>query len=491
MALWNKVAGKATLVAAGSVLSAFGLCATIEIAPGIVYDTDIKITKAVGSPAITIQYVGGKAAKVEVRINGKVFSTKALNAARTFGEIGFNLDIALLQEGDNLIEATLFDKDGKELGTQKTVVAIQRQENLPVFIRVPKTGDSIQGAIKIDVGLGIQSKGTYVSFFVDKQFKAMKNFPPFEFVWDTTQEQNGWHEIEVWTFDDTQTTRKSPIARVFVQNPGGRTERPVTTPQNNNTEPLALTDPIVNATSGTANGMKSTAINAGPDFNNVQASIPSLAPLLALPMVGAPVGKANGQKSASEFVPLLADVRVTTPGVVTQMTVPSIVSVTGMPNLSVAQTPTKTTTVISKPTVATPEADPKVIAVSRGTRLPKDGTYPIYLNSELVKFDVMPRITGGVPLTPFRHLMEHAGGKVEWQGVEKSVTANLDGTDCWFKVGDLFAKVNGKPVQLESIPFIEKGRTIVPLSFMQGLLGLEIEYDTQTGHVLITQKKAK
>lgn len=496
MAFWKEAAGRAVLIAASSVVGVFALATEIELAPGVVYDTDIKITKAVGSPAITIQYVGGKAARAEIKVNGKVFSNKALNANRAFGEVGFNLDVALLQDGDNLIEATLYDKDGKELGTQKTVVAVQRQENLPVYIRVPKTGDSVQGAVKIDVGLGIQSKGTYVSFFVDKQFKAMKNFPPFEFLWDTTQEQNGWHEVEIWTFDDTQTTRKSPIARVFVQNPGGRTERPTPSPNTTPTptQPLEISSPNLTAPFGGTNGLRTNSTPPGTDFNGVQASIPAGIPLLALPLVGTPISKANGQKLGGEFTPSMADVRVTTPGIAAaiKVTAPNLVASTGLPNLSVAQKPV--VPIVTKPVQPiTPvvENDPATITVTTGTRLPKDGSYPIFLNSEMVKFDVQPRITNGVPLTPFRHLMEHAGGKVEWQGLDKSVTANSEGTDCWFKVGDLFAKVNGKSVQMESAPFIERGRTIVPLSFMQGLLGFEIEYDTATGHVLITQKKSK
>ena len=508
MAFWNEAAGRAVLIAAGSVFGVFALASTIELAPGITYDTDIKITKAVGSPAITVQYVGGNAARAEIKVNGKVFSNKTLNANRAFGEVGFNLDVALLQDGDNLVEATLFDKSGKELGTQKTIISVQRQENLPVYIRIPKTGDSVQGNVKIDVGLGIQSKGTYISFFVDKQFKAMRNFPPFEFIWDTTQEQNGWHEVEIWTFDDSQTTRKSPVARVFVQNPGGRTERTDITPTTVPTEALTITPPNVVAPWGNAIGLQSNVTVPGTDFKGVQAFVPAGVSILAIPLVGAPISKANEQKLGGEFTASLADVRLTTPGIAptAMVSAPTIVASTGLPNLSVVQTPARQIVpVVTKPTnpvvpvvtkpvkpvVPVVENAPTTVVVTTGTRLPKDGSYPIFLNAEMVKFDVQPRITDGVPFTPFRHLMEHAGGKVEWKGLEKSVTANAEGTDCWFKVGDMFAKVNGKSVQMESVPFIERGRTIVPLSFMQGLLGLEIEYDTSTGHVLITQKKSK
>jgi hypothetical protein len=36
---------------------------------------------------------------------------------------------------------------------------------------------------------------------------------------------------------------------------------------------------------------------------------------------------------------------------------------------------------------------------------------------------------------------------------------------------------------------LERGRTIVPLSFIRDSLNVEVEYDPSTGHVLITTKK--
>jgi len=55
--------------------------------------------------------------------------------------------------------------------------------------------------------------------------------------------------------------------------------------------------------------------------------------------------------------------------------------------------------------------------------------------------------------------------------------------------GNKDAKVDGKNVEMEVTPFIDHGRTIVPLSFIQETLNLNIEFDPATGHVLITPIK--
>jgi hypothetical protein len=98
-------------------------------------------------------------------------------------------------------------------------------------------------------------------------------------------------------------------------------------------------------------------------------------------------------------------------------------------------------------------------------------------------------VEDGVPLTPFRHLVEKAGGKVEWTNAEKTVSAQADGKDIFFKIGDKIAMINKLSVELERASYIDSGRAIVPLSFMRDALNVNIDYDKATGHVLITSLK--
>lgn len=77
------------------------------------------------------------------------------------------------------------------------------------------------------------------------------------------------------------------------------------------------------------------------------------------------------------------------------------------------------------------------------------------MNSKPINFDVAPRIQDGIPLTPFRHLFEANGGKVDWAKLSKEITAVSEGRDVY-----RIARVNKIDVDMELAPFIERGRTI-------------------------------
>ena len=49
--------------------------------------------------------------------------------------------------------------------------------------------------------------------------------------------------------------------------------------------------------------------------------------------------------------------------------------------------------------------------------------------------------------------------------------------------------VNGENIPMDRAAFLEKGRTIVPLSFVGKALDVEVNYDPQTGRLQITSKK--
>jgi hypothetical protein len=69
--------------------------------------------------------------------------------------------------------------------------------------------------------------------------------------------------------------------------------------------------------------------------------------------------------------------------------------------------------------------------------------------------------------------------------------ADADGRQIIVRIGDRFAAINDLQVELEITPFLEKGRTIVPLSFIRDSLEVNVDYDPVTGHVLITSVKKK
>ncbi len=671
------------------------------------YDQQIKISRALNSPTLAVKYAGAHTALVELRVNGESFGTRTMDDAPATGETTFSLDLLSLRDGDNDIEILLYDKDGHLLGTEKTTISADQSAKSPIFLTTPAIGANVMGPVEITVGFGKDFKNSYVSFFVDNQFKSMMNFPPFTYNWDTTRESNGWHELEAWVVDDTSSTFKTKRVRVFVNNPGGHTFR-ITTPASKavakpiaksfvpvakhlpavirpakNVAPLPepkqidlTTSPnqvatavsgisaplkaIAQATStvsvakttamqpavlgflsqnavathleGRSAGLKPSAmpnsVAIGPRVMTptgkrvVAVKAPAVSPkttpvaahlekvpskihaVAAVPVTvikipikievktasPAPVQMpaqvaANpvsailnsselGVKPVTRTQPIASPLLALAPAQIAQpaaaaVAVPiplpkkpviaqkqasvvdkpttlvdsgSLLAVVPATNTETAAATLKplgldmsgegmsarptslplqpASPVVPAPTTATPitsasmtslgstdsvvKAAPvvaakpmvvksvhhaKLLTIEFGTRLPAHANYSIVYAGTPLSFDVAPTVIQGVPMTPFRHLIEHAGGDVKWEAADKEIVATTDGKTIWLKIGDKIAKIDASDIQLELAPLIKSGRTIVPLSFIKQALNVDIDYDKATGHVLITPKK--
>lgn len=408
-------------------------------------DASIMIDRAANNKTLTVKYDGARASTVELRINGKSIASKKVSDQFNVGETTFDIDVAALDSGTNKVEIRLYDAGGKLLGSENSDIKIDRSGDGPVFFTSPKPNSTAQGTIDIQVGFKTQFKNVYVSFFVNDEFKILKNYAPYTYHWDTMTVPNGWQEVQAWVVDDNNATFKTEKLRIFVDNPGGRTQRqdPVTEPTkpSNTTKPADPQKPVT----APMNANITKPANSG---NGTAGSGQATGTQAAEPGKGQPITISNDPLRPGDLV-----VENTKPN-------------------------------NTKPTEVKP-AEVKPITITPGVRLPDTDRFDIYLGGEKVKFDVAPRVTEGIPLTPFRHLLESYGGEVKWTHGSKEVDGSADGQKIWFKIGDANALVNGQSIQLERAPFIENGRSIVPLSFMTMALNLDISYDPATGHVLI------
>lgn len=448
-------------------------------------DATILIDRAANSPALTIRFSGVNAAMVELKINGTSVGSRQVDAKNKKGEASFNLDLSLLADGENEVEVRLLDANGRLVGSQKSTITTDDSARGPVYLVSPKVGATVMGAVEIKVGFGKELRNSYVSFFVNGQFKSMTNTPPYSFLWDTSRESNGWHEIEAWVVDEATNTFKTRKVRVFVNNPGGATPR-------RTTAPATTAGSTPNPAAGAPSSAKTTAASVAPVGTTpaVTPTVPGIASSNDVdPVTGARV---NG-KAVAAGAPVEMGHRSITPGV-TRGSVgnPAIATPAGGSTVAKAN-PATMEIKVSNPSLGakTPNTNAAPVSIERGTRLPNIGTFSILLNSSAVVFDVQPRVQDGIPLTPFRALFEQAGGKVEWENLAKAVTASGMGKDVFIKIGDSVARVNKIDVSMEMAPFIERGRTIVPLSFIRDGLDVDVQYDPATGHVLITSRKGK
>ena len=126
--------------------------------------------------------------------------------------------------------------------------------------------------------------------------------------------------------------------------------------------------------------------------------------------------------------------------------------------------------------------------VRSGSIIRVPGTYDVVLNDRRVAFDVTPRVENGLALTPFRQIFEHAGGVVVWYPDSREVRAANDLREVKLQIGSKEAKVNQAVVIMDRAAFLDSGRTIVPLSFMERALDLVAEYDPKNGTVLLVRK---
>lgn len=437
-------------------------------------DTNIVIERALNSPTLTVKYDGTSVALVELRINGTSFATRTVNAATTKGETTFTMAISDLKDGENEVEIRLFDKTGKVVGNQKQSIQNDQADKGPISITGPKQGAAVQGVTEIKLGFGKEMKSSWVSFFIDGDHKFITNEAPFKYVWDTQKESNGWHTVEAWVVDEASNTFKSKPIRVFVNNPGGRTPR----------HGLGSAEPTLSS-----NSNKATIVDPGTPA--VAGAVKATAVEPTAPKAPSAPTKAVATKVVKTS-PIATKGANVTPVVAKATTTKVVKTTPSVPMGAQDMTPTGNRLAINagfaKNTNFALEAAGKAISIEHGTRLTGVTSFNVLLNGQYVEFDVQPRVDEGVPMTPFRHLMEKSGGLVEWLKDAKIINASGDGKKIWLKVGDSTAKINDMPFSLELAPYIDRGRTIVPLSFMKDALGVNIQFDPNTGHVLITKK---
>lgn len=531
--LKTKLAPRALIAVAFAAIAAGAVAMPMPMSS----DVRIVIDRAINSPTLTIRYSGASVSLVELRVNGESFATREVTGGKANGETNFNLEGKDLKDGDNEVEIRLYDRTGKLVGSDKVNVSTEQSNGGTIFLKEPKVGQTVRGAASIKVGFGTEMKSSFVSFFVDNNFKSMTNYPPYEFNWDTSKETNGWHEVEAWVVDETNNTFKTRRVRVLVNNPGGRTDRPNV---DIGLKP-AKSDRQYDVT-GSESGIRTVKTVAKAVNPGTASAVPKGAPTVPVGMAKGNRVRANNLGGASGLKPLsgagvlMTGVRTMTPtgkrttaqinaavvvkpvatkpvvvkhaitsGGVVKLPLPQATStkpvalkatekvVAKKPSSGVIEIKTSVASNKTLPgsaiTAVKTAASAGMVSIVKGTRLPNFGRFSVAFEGRFIDFDVQPRVDSGVPMTPFRHLFEANGGKVKWENGNKSLLAQGDGKSVFIQIGDPLAKVNELSIRMETSPYLDRGRTIVPLSFLRDALAVNVDYDKATGHVLITKRK--
>lgn len=470
---------------------------------------------------LSVRYQGKAIVKLELWVDNVLFAEKSLDIPLERGVASFMLDPAYLSAGKHTITLKAIEADGT-VGVTRTSVIVEASPltNLPLAIVSPANGTAVSGKVEIGLRVNEQLGRVYISLFIDRQFKTLRNFPPYTYTWDTTTVDNGWHLIEALGVDEGRNTYKATPVRILVNNPGGQTVRETRLPNAATSSPDLLLTPL-----GSALTLQSAEATAYSDAR--EATPPPVLGISAKRTLGdAKLTPAEPQQMARAMVPSTMlggqrnSVPMTEPRVSLQSPVvgesrqpdvlPSASAPAGqklvVPQMVAMATSTPQTVYevrrgdtligIAKRYGVSPEAVAAVNGINNPNRVRAgdriiipSSTFQVVFDNTRIAFDVPPRMQNGVPLAPFRQIFEHTGGWLFWYPQSRTVRAVNAEREIELRIGSPSARVNNQTLSMEVAPFIDRGRTIVPLSFVRDAMDVKIHYDPKTGNLLIESER--
>jgi len=132
----------------------------------------------------------------------------------------------------------------------------------------------------------------------------------------------------------------------------------------------------------------------------------------------------------------------------------------------------------------------------RDTVILKIGSFAAAVDGRVRSIDenrgVIPYIEGGRTYVPIRFVAEAMGAKVGWIAATRTVTIEKDGMYIEMPIGSTTYKVNGVSRTMDAAPVINTGldRTMVPIRFVAEALGESVHWDSVNRMVIITSPDA-
>ena len=109
----------------------------------------------------------------------------------------------------------------------------------------------------------------------------------------------------------------------------------------------------------------------------------------------------------------------------------------------------------------------------------------ITLNGKLLSFDTAPYVEGGRTLVPVRGVLESLGYSVQWQEETKTVLAAKEDINISLPIDSNTVTVNNTEVTIDAPARLNGSRTFVPLRFLAEYSGAEVHWDAASSTVVI------
>lgn len=450
---------------------------------------------------LTVKFRGGNIRVIELYVNGERLTRQLISTREGKGTVHFSIDPSLLAEGSHEVLVKAYEADGTcATSTSQINVAGAPSNALARFI-YPKRNAEVQGVVPFQLKIDESISDPYVTFLLNNEFLSLvkqSNTNTYTYNWDSTKVANGSHIIGIDVMDGKtlQSVQKLTL-KVNVKNVGGFTNiRPSTPAPTKATSaggeltemaleaaesalPEAkLAVPSVASSLFKTDFKKTSVFNARtarPESNYVAPTTKIAAPDIYPPKVVAP---------APRVVPGLAAIAVE----------PTSLLPVVKPTFSITRHEFRTRrngliALRPSPNRFAAPGDAAVVPASLpGFAKPASKNFNVLFNNHIIKFDVEPRIENGIPLAPFRAIFEYSGGTVDWFNQNKVLRAKDSENNIELRIGEDTAKINDSILKLETAPFLDRGRTIIPISFLREGMNLKVEFDPQTGNLLIERK---
>lgn len=114
----------------------------------------------------------------------------------------------------------------------------------------------------------------------------------------------------------------------------------------------------------------------------------------------------------------------------------------------------------------------------------------VYVDGQVVNFDVPPTVIGGRVLVPLRGVFERLGATVDYDAPTQHIVALRGAQAVELTIGSRQARVNNLPTLLDVPAFTIAGRTMVPLRFVSEALGAGVQWVDASRAILISSAAA-
>ncbi len=100
----------------------------------------------------------------------------------------------------------------------------------------------------------------------------------------------------------------------------------------------------------------------------------------------------------------------------------------------------------------------------------------IYVNEQILQCDVAPYIENGRTMVPMRKIFEALDAKVDWEGTTQTITATKDNTIITLQINNSTMYNNGVAEALDVAPVIVNSSTFVPIRAVSQSLKANVEW---------------